>query len=153
MEALDGKILQALSLDSSPAIAELAAELGVPASTLHQRVKRLEAKGLISGYRAVIDQRKAGLKLHALVSLTPIDPARPDDVPEVMAGIAEVESCWSVAGHESYVIKVAVSEPEELEALLAKVRALANVSSTSTVIFVHTFRIPAGSHSRAKGDQ
>jgi Lrp/AsnC family leucine-responsive transcriptional regulator len=153
MEALDGKILQALSLDSSPAIAELAAELGIPASTLHQRVKRLEAKGLISGYRAVIDQRQAGLKLHALVSLTPIDPARPDDVPEVMAGIAEVESCWSVAGHESYVIKVAVSEPEELEALLARIRALANVSSTSTVILSTPFEYRQAAIPEPREDQ
>jgi Lrp/AsnC family transcriptional regulator, leucine-responsive regulatory protein len=139
MEALDRQILQALSLDSSPAISELAAELGIPASTLHQRIKRLEAKGVISGYRAIIDQREIGLRLHALVSLTPIDPARPDDVPEHMSKIAEVESCWSVAGTESYVIKVAVGEPRDLEELLAKIRAVANVSSHSTVILSTPF--------------
>lgn len=139
MESLDRRIVTLLAQDSSASISELAAQLDVPTSTLHQRIKKLESRGVIAGYRAIVDQRAAGLTLHALVSLTPIDPSRPDDVAEQLAPIAEVESCWSVAGTESYIVKVAVAEPSELEALLGRIRAVANVSTRTSVILSTPF--------------
>jgi Lrp/AsnC family leucine-responsive transcriptional regulator len=139
MESLDRRIVSLLAHDSSASINELSAQLDVPSSTLHQRIKKLEARGVIKGYRAVIDQRVAGLGLHALVSLTPIDPSRPDDVAQQLAPIGEVESCWSVAGTESYIVKVAVSEPGDLEALLGRIRAVANVSTRTSVILSTPF--------------
>jgi Lrp/AsnC family leucine-responsive transcriptional regulator len=139
MDALDRKIVSHLAVDSSASIGELSEVLDVPSSTLHQRIKKLESRGVITGYRATVNQREAGLTLHALVSLTPIDPARPDDVPELITPIAEIESCWSVAGTESYIVKVAVTEPGELEALLARIRAIANVSTRTSVILSTPF--------------
>lgn len=139
MESLDRRIVSLLAHDSSASINELSAQLDVPSSTLHQRIKKLEARGVIKGYRAVIDQRVAGLGLHALVSLTPIDPSRPDDVAQQLAPIGEVESCWSVAGTESYIVKVAVGEPGDLEALLGRIRAVANVSTRTSVILSTPF--------------
>jgi Lrp/AsnC family transcriptional regulator, leucine-responsive regulatory protein len=139
MEALDRRIILALSADSSASLSDLAQRLDLPSSTLHQRIKKLEAKGVIAGYRAVINQRLAGLKMNALVSLTPIDPAAPDDIAQRVAEIEEVESCWSVAGTESYIVKVAVAEPEELEALLGRIRKAANVSTRTSVILSTAF--------------
>ena len=139
MDSLDRRILSQLASDSSASIGELAETLEVPSSTLHQRIKRLESRGVITGYRATINQREAGLTLHALVSLTPIDPARPDDVAELISPIAEIESCWSVAGTESYIVKVAVGEPSHLEALLARIRSVANVSTRTSVILSTPF--------------
>lgn len=139
MEAIDRQILQELAKDSSKSLNELAGLLGVPSSTLHQKIKKFESKGLITGYRAVVNERELGLGLHALVSLTPIDPARKDDVVELISPIDQIESCWSVAGTESYIVKVVLSEPAELEALLAKIRTLANVSTKTTVILSTPF--------------
>lgn len=139
MESLDRKIALALAKDSSLALSDLAIQLEIPSSTLHQRVKKLEARGVIAGYRAQLDKRQVGLKLSALVSLTPIDPAAPDDIVEKISGIAEIESCWSVAGLESYIVKVSVAEPEELEALLGRIRSAANVSTKTSVILSTAF--------------
>lgn len=139
MESLDRKIVMALASDSSQSLSDLANRLEIPSSTLHQRVKRLEARGVISGYQAKLDRRQLGLKLNALISLTPIDPAAPDDIAEKVAEIEEIESCWSVAGTESYIVKVAVSEPEELEQLLARIRSTANVSTRTSVILSTAF--------------
>lgn len=139
MDALDRNIVSLLAEDSSASIGELAEKLDVPGSTLHQRIKKLESRGVITGYRATVNQREAGLTLHALVSLTPIDPARPDDIAELIAPIEEIESCWSVAGVESYIVKVAVSDPAELEALLGRIRTIANVSTRTSVILSTPF--------------
>jgi Lrp/AsnC family leucine-responsive transcriptional regulator len=139
MESLDRTIALALAKDSSLSLTDFAAQLDVPSSTLHQRVKKLESRGVITGYRAEIDKRQVGLKINALVSLTPIDPAAPDDIVEKISKIAEIESCWSVAGVESYIVKVAVAEPEALEELLARIRAAANVSTKTSVILSTAF--------------
>ena len=139
MESLDRTIVLALAKDSSLSLSDFAAQLDVPSSTLHQRVKKLESRGVITGYRAEIDKRQVGLKISALVSLTPIDPAAPDDIVEKISKIAEIESCWSVAGVESYIVKVAVAEPEALEELLARIRSAANVSTKTSVILSTAF--------------
>lgn len=139
MESLDRTIVLALAKDSSLSLSDFASQLDVPSSTLHQRVKKLEARGVITGYRAEVDKRQVGLKISALVSLTPIDPAAPDDIVEKISKIAEIESCWSVAGVESYIVKVAVAEPEALEELLARIRSAANVSTKTSVILSTAF--------------
>lgn len=97
------------------------------------------------GYQAKIHLGKAGLRMTSFVSLTPIDPASPDNVPEMLEPIAEIESCWSVAGTEAYIVKVNVGEPADLERLLAKIRAAANVSTHTTVVLSTAFegRAPA----------
>ena len=83
---------------------------GLSTSAVHQRVKRLESRGLIQGYGATIDHEQLGLPLTAFISIRPIDPSQPDDSPERVRDIPEIESCWSVAGDESYILKVRVAD-------------------------------------------
>lgn len=139
MDSLDARILGLLAEDSEKSLQELAEALNIPTSTLHQKIKRLETRGVIENYQARLNLRKIGLSLTSFVSLTPIDPSAPDDVPEKLAPIAEIESCWSVAGEHSYVIKVNVAEPAALEALLARIRAAANVRTETTVVLSTAF--------------
>ncbi len=105
---------------------------------MHQRVKRLEQRNLILGYGATINHDEIGLPLTAFISIRPIDPSQPDDSPERLSTIREIESCWSVAGEESYILKIRVATPAYLEDLLARIRAAANVS-TRTVIVLSTY--------------
>lgn len=149
MDPLERSILGLLAKDSERSLQDMATELGIPSSTLHQKIRKLETKGVISAYQARIDLRAVGLKTTSFVSLTPIDPAAPDNVPEQLAGIPEIEGCWSVAGAASYIIKVNVSEPADLEGLLASIRQAANVRTETTVVLSTAFEnrppaIPAG---------
>ncbi|MFM7013408.1 MAG: Lrp/AsnC family transcriptional regulator [Actinomycetota bacterium] len=139
METLDRRILTLLAEDSERSLQDMANELGIPTSTLHQKIKRLEKAGYIVGYRAILNSRKVGLTLTAFVSLTPLDPAAPDDIPDRLTSIEEIEGCWSVAGSESYILKVSVAEPADLESLLSKIRASANCSTETTVVLSTSF--------------
>ena len=98
------------------------------------RVRRLEQRGVIRGYAAVLDYEAVGLPLTAFVSIKPIDPSQPDDAPDRLADIAEIEACHSVAGEESHILKVRVARPGDLENLLARIRAAANVSTRTTIV-------------------
>ena len=92
---------------------DLGKATGLSTSAVHQRVKRLEERGLILGYGASIDHAAAGKPLTAFISITPFDPSEPDDYPERLEDISEIESCWSVAGDESYILKVRVGTPAD----------------------------------------
>jgi Lrp/AsnC family leucine-responsive transcriptional regulator len=89
---------------------------------------------LITGYHAAIDARALGLPLTAFISITPIEAAQPDDAPARLAHLTAIEACHSVAGVESYILKVRVASPDALESLLQEIRAAANVSTRTTVV-------------------
>lgn len=139
MEDIDRQIVALLCADGRMSFADIARETGLSTSALHQRVRRLEQRGILTGYRAEVDYRAIGLPLTAFVSLTPIDPAAPDDLPEKLSEVAEVESCWSVAGSQAYIVKVRVAEPADLEELLGRIRSIANVSTQTTIVLSTAF--------------
>lgn len=134
MEDLDRRIMALLAADGRMSFTDLAKATGLSTSAVHQRVKRLEQRGQITGYAAAVDHTLLGLPLTAFVSITPIDPSQPDDYPERLRDIEAIESCWSVAGEESYILKVRVAAPVDLEDLLGRIRAVANVSTRTTVV-------------------
>jgi len=134
MEELDRRIVGLLSQDGRMSFTELGKITGLSTSAVHQRVRRLEERGVIQGYRAVIDHNALGMPLLAFISVTPLDPAAPDDVADRLRDIRDIEACHSVAGEESDILKARVSTPGDLEELLARVRSGANVSTRTTVV-------------------
>ncbi len=134
MEPLDRHIVTLLSKDARMSFTDLGKAVGLSTSAVHQRVKRLEKAGIISGYRATIDHAAVGLPLTALISVAPFDPAAPDDIPERLSDIEQIASCWSVAGDENYVLLIRVGRPQDLEELLATIRAQGQCSTNTTVV-------------------
>lgn len=134
MEPLDRHIVQVLAQDGRISFADLGRQVGLSTSAVHQRVKRLEERGIITGYRAVVDYTKVGLPLTALMSVKPFDPAADDDVPERLHDIDEIVACWSVAGDENYVLLLRVARPQDLEELFARIRQQASVSTNTTIV-------------------
>ena len=134
IESTDRLILSLLAADGRMSFTDLGKATGLSTSAVHQRVKRLEQRGLIKGYGATVDHELLGRSLTAFISITPIDPSQADDYPERLVAIQEIESCWSVAGEESYILKIRVGTPAALEDLLARIRAAANVSTRTTIV-------------------
>jgi Lrp/AsnC family transcriptional regulator, leucine-responsive regulatory protein len=134
VEDLDRRIVDLLRADGRMSYTDLGKAMGLSTSAVHQRVRRLEERGVIKGYAAVVDPEALDLPLTAFISITPLDPAAPDDIPERLRGVPELEACHSVAGEENYILKARVHTPGDLEDLLARVRATANVSTRTTAV-------------------
>jgi len=134
VEAIDRQILELLAKDGRMSYTDLGKASGLSTSAVHQRVKRLEQRRLILGYGATVNHAEIGLPLTAFIAIAPFDPSQPDDCPERLEDLPEIESCWSVAGEESYIVKVRSHSPSELEELLARIRAAANVSTRTTIV-------------------
>jgi Lrp/AsnC family transcriptional regulator, leucine-responsive regulatory protein len=134
MEEIDRQILRLLSQDGRMSFTDLGRATGLSTSAVHQRVRRLEQRGIIKGYTAVVQSEAIDLPLTAFVSVTPLDHSAPDDVPERLVPISEIESCYSVAGDENYLLKVRVATPGALESLLARIRTEAHVRTRTTIV-------------------
>jgi Lrp/AsnC family transcriptional regulator, leucine-responsive regulatory protein len=133
-DPIDRQLAAALLVDGRSTLKSLAEITGLSVSAVQARVRRLEADGIIRGYAALLDAEAIGLPLAALIAITPLDPAQPDDAPEMLAGLAEIEACHSVAGEDAYVLFVRVASPTALEQLIREIRKRANVSTRTTVV-------------------
>ncbi|MEI2825543.1 MAG: Lrp/AsnC family transcriptional regulator [Dermatophilaceae bacterium] len=134
MEKLDHHLAELLASDGRMSFTDLGKATGLSTSAVHQRVRRLEERGVIKGYRAELDAEELGRPLTAFISLSPLDPAAPDDIPEQLRDFSEIEACHSVAGDFNYVTKVRVASPLALEELLSRIRTAAHVNTRTTVV-------------------
>lgn len=137
MDQLDRKIIAQLRVNGRATYAELGRVIGLSASSVHERVGKLEAAGVITGYHAMVDPRTVGLDVTALVGIQPTDTAA-DDVAESLGQLHEVESCYAVAGEEAFVVKVRVPTVDDLERTLGRLRRIDGVARTRTTVVLST---------------
>lgn len=135
----DVAIVNALQEDGRATFAEIGARVGLAPSSVHDRVRKLERSGAIRGYRAEVDPQAVGLQVTALVSVTPLDPRQPDDLPHRVLEFPEVEDCHSVAGAENYILKVRTRTTGDLEDLLRRLRDRAEVQTRTTIVLSTPF--------------
>lgn len=133
MEEIDQAIVAGLIGDGRLSYTDLANRVGLSVSAVHQRVRRLERRGVIQGYTARVSYEALGLPLTAFVAIRPFDPSQPDDAPDRLAHLPEIEACYSVAGEFSYLLLVRVAGPTDLERLLQQIRSAASVTTRTTV--------------------
>lgn len=134
LDDIDRALTRALVADGRATLAQLATSVGLSVSAVQSRVRKLETRGVVTGYRARINPEAVGNMLSAFVAITPLDPSQPDDAPARLEHIDAIESCHSVAGDESYVLLVRVASARALEDLLQQIRTAANVRTRSTII-------------------
>src|SRR5918999_6086185 len=128
MDDRDLQIVSLLERDARLSYADIGGRVGLAPSSVHDRVRKLERKGVIRGYRAELDFEAVGLPITAIVSLA-LRPASPPDIPSLVAEFPFVESCYSVAGDNSYALFVRAPSTKDLEELLDGLRAKIEVTT------------------------
>ena len=139
MDDRDRQILSALQENARATLGEIAEAVRLSPSSVHDRVRKLEQAGVIRGYRAQVDAEAVGLFVTALVSVTPLDPKQPDDLPDRVREFTEVEDCHSVAGDENYILKVRTRTTADLEEFLRRLREKAGVQTRTTIVLSTPF--------------
>jgi Lrp/AsnC family transcriptional regulator, leucine-responsive regulatory protein len=133
LDAKDLEIVGALQDDARATYADVAARVGMSASAVHDRVRKLERSGVVRRYSAVVDPEALGLFVTALIAASPLDPSQPDDLPERVREFPEVEDCYSVAGEANYILKVRTTTTGALEDLIRRIREKGNVQTRTTI--------------------
>src|SRR5919109_53802 len=139
LDERDEAILAALQRNGRATLSEIGREIGLSPSSVHERVRKMEQAGVVRGYRAEVNPETLGLFVTALVSVMPLDPKQPDDLPDRVLEFSEVEDCHSVAGDENYILKVRTRTTPELEDLLRRLREKGGVHTRTTVVLSTPF--------------
>ncbi len=135
---MDRRIIGLLTEDARRSYADIGAQVGLSAPSVHSRVHRLEAKGIIKGYSARVDRAALGFGIAAIVAIKPAGGYHWDDLVQAFSAMPEVETCHSVTGSPTYLLMVRVSTPAALEALLHSIATLEGVDGTETMLILST---------------
>lgn len=146
VDAVDRRLVDALRANARATFAELARLVGLSAPAVHERVGKLEAAGVITGYHAAVAPAALGLGVSALVGVLQGDRGDSDRIFTALSEMPEIEDCWFVAGEETFVVKVRVPDMPSLEQLIGALNRIRGVARTRTTVVLSTRfegRVPA----------
>jgi len=150
LDALDRKALELLARDGRLSWADLAAQLKLTGPSAAERVRKLEQRGVIRGYAAVLDPEMLGLDVTAFVAVRLGHPRDRDRFVKRIGELDGVLECHHTAGDDDYLLKVRVANLRALEQFVAgELKAIAGVIQTRTTIATSTSKevltpVPAG---------
>jgi Lrp/AsnC family leucine-responsive transcriptional regulator len=141
LDEVDRKILEILQTDGRTTNVDLARRIGMAPSAIFERVRRLEQRGVITGYAARVDPKAVDRPLLAYVLVRSDERIGTSSSGEALAKLPEVLEVHHVAGQDSYLVKVRVKDPEALGKLLRdRFGAIESVRSTQSIIALDTFK-------------
>ncbi|QCK85641.1 Lrp/AsnC family transcriptional regulator [Phreatobacter aquaticus] len=134
-DEIDRRLIAALQRDDRLSLAELSVEIGVAASTLNDRIKRLVRQGVISGFHARVAPEAVGLDLLAFVLVGWSEPKVEKAFLERVQASPAVLECHHVTGVWNYLLKVRVGTTRDFEAFLSDtIKGIEGVQRTETII-------------------
>lgn len=134
LDRTDLFILSALEKDGRISMSELAQRLHISRSAAYERVQRLRASGVITGFSVRLDAARLGLGLAAFITIT-TEQAAWDTISEQLRRMPEIEYAAATAGNFDALVLVRVGTLEELkELVLDRVHTLVGVKATTTII-------------------
>jgi len=138
LDELDVRLLDALQRNARSTYAELGHVVGLKPPAVHERVKRLESRGYVRGYAARLDGRMLGLELVAFVGCYSAPDANYDELVAALAALPEICEVHSVAGEESFIVKVVTRSTAHLDDLLGRLKRIPGIARTKTTVVLST---------------
>lgn len=138
--ATDARVLEILQRDGRRSYADLGADLGMTGPSAHERVKKLEARGVITGYGARVDPRAVGLGVVAFTWVTQAPGTVAADLMPAFEDIPELEECHHISGEADYLLKIRAHDMDHLARVVRRIQTTPHVSTTETdVVFTTGF--------------
>ncbi|MFO1330520.1 MAG: Lrp/AsnC family transcriptional regulator [Rubrivivax sp.] len=134
LDAYDTRILSELQADARLTMAELGRRVHLSQPAVTERVRKLEAAGVVTGYRATVNLAALGYGIRALVRVGRCDYTR---MVRLVDELAEVVKAWNITGEDSWVFEIAVVDVAHLDLVVTR---LSELSETSTSIILKTLR-------------
>lgn len=138
LDHIDRHLVELLRTNARLSYAELARQVGLSAPAVHERVGKLEAAGVIRGYRADVEPESIGLGVTAVIGIVQASDTEIDDMVAQLRELPEIEACYFLAGQESFLLTVRVGTIAELEHLVIRLNRISGVASTRTTIALST---------------
>ena len=141
MDAIDAQILHILQNNARETQADIARAVGLAPSAVLERIRKLETRGLIAGYAALLDPRALGLGMLAFVAVRTDENGSENEIARALSQFPEVLEVHHVAGEDCYMLKVRARDAEHLGQLLrTRFCRVPGVRSTRTTIVLETIK-------------
>jgi Lrp/AsnC family leucine-responsive transcriptional regulator len=135
MDHIDRKIIAHLQQNARDSYATIAAAVGLSVSAINERLKKLEANSIVTGWTITADAEKLGRPTLAFVSVALDGPKHDAGFIAAIAALPDVLECHHVTGAWSYLLKIRVATNAALERVIVdRIKRIAGVSRTETVI-------------------
>jgi Lrp/AsnC family leucine-responsive transcriptional regulator len=135
----DIRILGLLQDDCRTPLARIGEQVGLSAPAVLERIKKLEAAGVIAGYHALVDARKLGLDVTAFIGVITTDPDSIEQFEQSIGGLDNVLECHHVTGAFTFLLKVKTANTSTLERLISQIRSIEGVARTETTVVLSTY--------------
>lgn len=137
VDNIDLKILECLSRNARMNASEISEKVPLSTSAVIERMKKLEASGIIKGYTAVFDTKKLGKDVIALISVGIDNPKYNEVFEDTIRKNGNITECYYIAGSFDYVLKIITDNTKSLESTLHYVKSIPGVSKTVTSIVLN----------------
>ena len=144
IDNVDHKILEILQNTGRDSASHIANEIGMSVPAVSERIHKLEENGIISGYEAIVDPKKVGLDVAALITLVSDSSHHFEEVVQMANKTQEVVQCFTTTGSGSHVLIVNTENSQSLELLLKEIQAWPGVLRTETQLILSSYK--AGHH-------
>jgi len=141
MDSKDMKVLDELRQNSKQTTSQIGKKTGIPITTVHNRIRKLEKEGIITGYTVKVDHKKLGLNITAYILLTVNytlpggEKVHQGDIAKKINSLPEVQEVSIVTGGTDIVLKVRTKDVDELnDFIINKLRELKGVDKTQTMV-------------------
>jgi Lrp/AsnC family leucine-responsive transcriptional regulator len=140
MDTLDNKIIKLLQNNARVTASEIASEINLSVPAVSERLKKLEASGVIMQYTAIVDPEHFNKALMALVFVTLERPRFSDIFAEFVMEQNDILECHYLAGDYDYALKVVTENTATLQELLNRIKSVQGVQDTRTIVILSTVK-------------
>jgi len=141
MDKTDLEILQILQKKARIPNVEVARTIGMAPSAVLERIKKLEARGVIEGYEVRLNPEMFNCAMTAFIHMKVTDPSLVIETGNAVAAIEQVQEVHYLAGKDCLMAKIKVSGNKELESILrTKIAEISSIRDTQTFIALSTYK-------------
>lgn len=138
MDAIDVKIIECLKHNSRENASVIGSKVNMSVSAVIERIKKLEASGIIKQYSLVLDKEKLGLDLVAFISVSMEHPKFNDDFINFVTRNPQIVECHYITGDFDFILKICTTSGKGLEKLVNEIKSIRGVSLTKTLVVLST---------------
>ena len=136
----DKKIIEILKVAGREPASSISEKLGISVPTVIDRIKKMQDCGIIKGYRAIVDTKKMGLDVSAIITIISESSSRYGSFVEQASNEAEIFKCYTTTGKGSHVLLINTKNSDSLEKLLRTIQQWPGVSRTETQIILTSYK-------------
>jgi len=138
VDSVDRQLVKALRSNGRASYAELGRLVGLSGPSVQERVRRLEDRGVVTGYHADVNAHALGLGVTALIGILLSDSTSHDEITHLLEEVREIEDCWFIAGDDSFMVKVRSGDMDGLSEIIGRLQRIPGVARTRTTIVLST---------------